>query len=194
MSRGGASLPSGAMLTHFTRASRQGGALDNLVAILREGVVRGSSRMVRNKSSVVCLFDAPLSELAKALDPRNRRRYQPFGIAVDKRYAFKMGARPVIYLPWNEARQILPEQELWRVVSLDIERVPAIDWSFEREWRIPGDLPLVARHAVALVESWRDADAVFEHFDGRPPCAGVIPLREVFASRDVSATRNVAGS
>ena len=188
MSRGGAALPSGAMLAHFTRASRQGGALDNLIAILREGILRGSSRMVRNKSAVVCLFDAPLSELAKALGPRNRRRYQPFGIALDKRYAFKMGARPVIYLPWNEARRILPAQELWRVVSLEIDRTPAIDWSFEREWRIADDLPLAARHAVALVESWRDADAVFEHFGGRPPCAGVIPLAEVFASR------NVAGS
>jgi hypothetical protein len=186
MTRGGAVLPSGAMLTHFTRASRHSGALDNLVAILREGTLRGSSRMVRNKSSVVCLFDAPLSELGKALDPRNRRRYQPFGIALDKRYAFRMGARPVIYLPWNEARRILPAQELWRVVSLEMDRTPAIDWSFEREWRIAGDL--------ALVESWRDADAVFEHFDGRPPCAGVIPLRDVFGSRDVSGPRNVVGS
>jgi len=194
MKRGESALPSGAMLTHFTRASRQGGALDNLIAILGEGIVRGSSRMVRNKRSVVCLFDAPLSELAKALDRRNRRRYQPFGIALDKRYAFRMGARPVIYLPWNEARRIIPERELWRVVHLDIERVPAIDWSFEREWRIAGDLTLDARHAVALVESWRDADAVFEHFGGRPPCAGVIPLQDVFGSRDACGSREAAGS
>jgi hypothetical protein len=194
MRRDGAALPSGAMLTHFTRASRQGGALDNLIAILREGVVRGSSRMVRNKSSVVCLFDASLSDLARALAPRNRRRYQPFGIALDKRYASRMGARPVIYMPWDEARRIIPEHELWRVVHLDIERVPAIDWSFEREWRIAGDLRLAARHAVALVESWRDADAIFEHFDGHPPCAGVLPLQDVFGARDVSGARNIAGS
>ena len=182
MKRRGTIPPSGAMLAHFTRTSRGGSALDNLVAILRDGVLRASSRMVRSKSAVVCLFDAPLSELSKALDPGNRRRYQPFGIALDKRYAFGMGARPVIYLPLREARRILPSEELWRVVSLDIDRTPAIDWSFEREWRIPGDLPLNPRHAVALVESWRDVDAVFEHFDGRPPCAGVIPLRDVFGS------------
>jgi hypothetical protein len=186
-------LPSGAMLTHFTRASPLSAALDNLVAMLREGIIHGSSRMVRNKQSVVCLFDAPLSELARTLNSRNRRRYQPFGIALDKRYAFKLGARPVIYLPWNEARRILPAQELWRVVSLEVDRVPAIDWSFEREWRIAGDLPIDARHAVALVESWHDADVVFEQFGGRPPCAGVIPLREVFGSKDASVTRNLLG-
>ncbi|HTY55212.1 MAG TPA: hypothetical protein VMB26_08430, partial [Candidatus Binataceae bacterium] len=67
------------------------------------------------------------------------------------------------------------------------------DWSFEREWRIAGDLPIDVRHAVALVESWHDAEVVFEQFDGRPPCAGVIPLREVFGSRDVCVRRKVAG-
>ncbi len=92
------SLFGGSMLTHFTRASRAGNALDNLMMILDERSVRGATRMVRGKRPVVCLFDAPLGELRRLLDRHNRRRYEPFGIAVNKRYAFQMGARPVIYL------------------------------------------------------------------------------------------------
>lgn len=136
--------------------------------------------MVRGGREVVCLFDAPLAELGVLLDQRNRRLYQRFGIAIEKRYAFRMGARPVIYLPWREAASLLAPGEQWRVVSLDLERRPPVDWSFEREWRIAQDLALPAGQAVALVESWRDADEVYDRFQGRPPCAGVIPLRDLF--------------
>jgi hypothetical protein len=180
MKRTAFELPQAAMLTHFTRASRERRAIDNLVTILREGVVRASMRMVRGKRGVVCLFDAPLGELGRLLTRSNRRRYEPFGLALDKRYAFRMGARPVVYLPWREAEQMLAVKELWRVVAIDLGRVPPVDWSFEREWRIVGDLVLPPRGVVALVESWRDADEIYECFGGDPPCAGVIPLRDLF--------------
>ena len=38
----------------------------------------------------------PVRDLHALLDRRNRRRYEPFGIAIEKRYAFRAGARPVI--------------------------------------------------------------------------------------------------
>jgi len=183
MTRGRHAVPAAAMLTHFTRAARTSSALDNLLAILHGGVIRGSSRMIRDKRRVVCLFDAPLAELKRLLDRRNRRRYEPFGIALDKRYAFRMGARPVIYMPLREAEEIVAARELWRVVSIDMNRTPPIDWSFEREWRLAGDLPIEPGSAVALVETWRDADEVFDHFGGHPPCRGVIPMSDLFGSR-----------
>jgi hypothetical protein len=175
-------LPSGAMLTHFTRRSAEGDAADNLVAILSTGVIRGSTRMVRGGRASVSLFDAPLSELHKLLAHRNRRRYQPFGIAVDKRYAFKMGARPVIYMPWDEACRMLDRSELWRVVTIDLGRTPPLDWTFEREWRVADELKLPRGSSVALVESWRDVDDIYERFAGQPPCAGIIPLKDLFAT------------
>src|SRR5579863_6451017 len=183
MPRRSPAVPQAAMLTHFTRASGGRSALDNLVAILRDGVIRGSLRMIRGRSPVVSLFDAPLTELGHLLSPRNRRRYQPFGIAFDKRYAFRCGARPVIYLPWSEARQILPPADHWRVVSIDLDAAAPVDWSYEREWRVAGDLRLprnlaAGGGAVALVDRWRDVDEVFDLFDGKPPCAGVLPISE----------------
>src|SRR5205823_13313884 len=134
----------------------------NLITILKEGRVRAGSGMIRGNLRVVCLFDVALPEFEKILDRRNRRRYESFGVAVDKRYAFKMGARPVIYLPAHEAKRLLPAEELWRVVRLDMDRAPAIDWTFEREWRLNGDLPLDPRHSVTLVADWRDADEVYQ--------------------------------
>lgn len=182
MARAVPQLPSAAMLTHFTRRSAGSDAMDNLVAILRAGMIRGSTRMVRTRRAVVCLFDAPLSELDQLLVRNHQRRYEPFGIAMDKRYAFAMGARPVIYMPWPEACQMLDREELWRVVAIDLGQTPPLDWTFEREWRIAEHLKLPAQGAVALVQTWRDVEDLYDRFRGAPPCAGIIPLRDLFGS------------
>jgi hypothetical protein len=174
-------LPGAAMLTHFTRRSATGDALDNLASILRDGAIRPSLRMIPGGRAAVCLFDAPIAELGRVLTPSNRRRYEPFGVALDKRYAFRLGARPAIYLPLAEAERIIAHEELWRVAAVDFDRDPPVDWTFEREWRIRDKLPLTAA-AVAIVESWRDVDDIYERFAGAPPCAGVIPLKELFGA------------
>lgn len=170
------------LLAHFTRASRVSDALDNLATILRDGLIRGSSRMVLGGDPTVCLFDAPLHELHDLLVRTNRRRYQPFGVAMDRRYAFGMGARPVIYLPLPEARAMIAESELWRVVRLDLRPPSPVDWTFEREWRARGDLPLPPQGAVALVETWHDVAEIYDRFDGAPPCTGVLPLENLVGS------------
>ncbi|MGO9602008.1 MAG: hypothetical protein ACLQAT_01145 [Candidatus Binataceae bacterium] len=175
-------ITSAAVLTHFTRAARTSSAIDNLVSILTDGVIRGGRRMVRGGKPAVCLFDIALPGLRTVLVRENRRRYEPFGIAVDRRYAFKMGARPVIYLPWREAREVVAPAEHWRVVSMEADRNPPVDWTYEREWRIQGDLAVTPDLCVALVESWHDVDEIYDRFDGHPPCAGVISLRDLFGT------------
>jgi hypothetical protein len=172
----------GAMLTHFTRASVAATAFENLVAILTDGRIIGGSRMVRGGYSVVCFCDAPLNELQRLLVRSNRRRYEPFGLAIDRRYAFRCGARPALYIPASEAERVIDAEEMWRVVAFDLECDPPVDWTFEREWRLVGDLPLPPDGPVALVESWKDADELYDRFNGNPPCAGVIPLNELFGS------------
>ena len=168
------------MLTHFTRTSATASAFDNLAAILRDGRIRGGTRMVRGGFPVVCLCDTPIADLRQLLVRANRRRYEPFGLALERHYVYRLGARPVFYMSNAEAERIIPADEHWRVVALDLEREPPIDWTFEREWRLPGDLPLASGRAVALVESWKDAGDLYEAFNGNPPCAGVIPLDELF--------------
>ncbi len=185
MSRG-PTMPAGAgaaagwpAIAHFTRAAGGARALDNLISILRAGAIRASARMVRGGRPVVCLCDAPVGELRRILARANRKRYEPFGVAVEKRYAFRMGARPALYMPWSEAERLLIAEEWWRVVTIELASEPPIDWSFEREWRVAGDLPLVPAATVALVETWRDADEIYDAFDGRPPCDGVMPIDEM---------------
>ncbi len=180
--KSGVDMAAGAMLTHFTRASRSGSAMDNLISILDQRLISGGRRMIRGGKHAVCLFDLPLKDLSTLLVRENRRRYEPFGIAVNRRYAFKIGARPVIYMPWSEARRTVAPSEYWRVVSLELSRTPPVDWSYEREWRIGGDLKLETFATAALVETRSDVDVIYDHFDGHPPCAGVIPLRELFGS------------
>lgn len=181
MKRRPAKIPAAPMLAHFTRASKTASGLDNLIGILQAGVIRASRRMIWGGRPAVSLFDVPLDGLAAILDPRNRRRYEAFGIAIDKRYAFRMGARPVIYIPRREAERILPPEEHWRAVATEMDRTPPLDWTYEREWRMPGDLPFEPQLCAALVASWNDADEIFERFDGRPPCAGVIPIGEMLS-------------
>ena len=170
----------GGMLTHFTRASHPSAAIDNLVGILTAGVIRASTRMIRTRRPVVCFFDAPFEHLARVLDRTSRRRYEPFGIAVNKRYAFEMGARPLSTCPGTKRSRCCraPNYGGWSVWIWS--RQPAIDWTFEREWRMAGDLGLAAAETVVLVEDWRDADEIYERFDGHPPCAGVLPLKSLF--------------
>jgi hypothetical protein len=79
-------------------------------------------------------------------------------------------------LPRREAEELLAPKEQWRVVAIEMDRTLAVDWTHEREWRAIGDLELEPRCFSALVASWRDADVIFERFEGRPPCAGVISL------------------
>ena len=160
MARAVPQLPSAAMLTHFTRRSAGSDAMDNLVAILRAGVIaQGLHAEWYAPGARSCVwFDAPLSELDQLLVRNHQRRYEPFGIAMDKRYAFAMGARPVIYMPWPEACQMLDREELWRVVAIDLGQTPPLDWTFEREWRIAEHLKLPAQGAVALVQTWRDVE------------------------------------
>jgi hypothetical protein len=157
--------------------------MDNLIKILTDRVVRGSTRMITGKRPVVCLFDVPIPELAAFVNANSRRRYEPFGIAVKKRCAFAAGARPVIYMPNREARELFDDDQMWRVAALDLNRHPPLDWTFEREWRVEGDLPLDPRDTVALVETWKDVDEVYDRFDGKPPCSGVMPLKEMARSK-----------
>jgi hypothetical protein len=111
--------------------------LDVLVEILRDGQLRGSSNagFIKGDRTAVCFSEVPLSSVRYFIETK---RYSPYGIAISKRAAFSMGARPVIYLPDAEGEWI-PSEEKWRQVRFEHGTV---DFTHEREWRLPGNLNL----------------------------------------------------
>ena len=94
----------------------------------------------------MCFFDAPLIGLAQNIwfeqqttgEECPRVRYRGIGLVFDKQYAFQLGARPVLYEKTEVAKKILPKEEHWRIVNLDLTNEQFfIDWTHEREWRWP---------------------------------------------------------
>ncbi|MCG7400383.1 hypothetical protein [Caballeronia zhejiangensis] len=65
-------------------------------------------------------------------------RYRLYGISMSKKAVFKLGGRPVIYLPEDEGDWI-PADQKWRHVRFELG---AVDLTHEREWRVLGDLNL----------------------------------------------------
>ena len=133
-------------LTHFTKSG------ETLIHILRERKLKGSttdSGFIVGDKSAVCFQDGSTYGLAQNLlheqiirkETNGKIRYLPYGISFSKFYLFEKGARPVLYEQTEKAKEILPKEEWWRIVNLNLtNKENIIDWTHEREWRIPGDM------------------------------------------------------
>jgi len=82
--------------------------------------------------------------------PPTTVRYRFYSIAVSKRALFEAGGRPVIYLPDYEGNWIPPEEK-WRQVRYEHG---SVDFTREREWRVPGDLDLTKLNGGIYVIVW----------------------------------------
>jgi hypothetical protein len=137
-------------------------AFDVLKEILLSGVLRGSGNdgYIKGPRRAVCFSEIPLSAMNQQFalppvdpfKPAPSIRYRFYGVVVSKRAVFDAGGRPVIYLPDSEGDWIPPEEK-WRHVRYD-ERV---DFTHEREWRVPGDLDL--RKLSIYVIVWSTSEA-----------------------------------
>ena len=169
----------GSLLFHFTRKPpgevlrihHEHGAITTMSAsayavlnkILVEGRLRGSDKWTPAESCI-CFTEAPIQEfnsifslVAIAASESQRPRYEPYGIAVSKRWLFAQGGRPVIY-DHPEAVEDLPETQRYRFVPYDPSR--GIDFTWEREWRIRGaDLQLDPKETLVVVPT---ADEAFD--------------------------------
>jgi len=113
-------------------------AQDALDSILKDGLIKGSESngYIKGHMKATCFTEMPLSSLSYFIEsPYTKHNDKPFGIAISKKTAWGIGARPVIYLPDNEALCI-PENEKWRHVQF---KLGEIDFTHEREWRAPND-------------------------------------------------------
>jgi hypothetical protein len=71
-----------------------------------------------------------------------------WGIGFEKGWLFELGARPVIYQP-REEFPLLDSSISWRHVDYDLRS--DVDFSWQREWRIPTRELRFARENVVLV-------------------------------------------
>jgi len=169
----------GDLLFHFTRApeaktvswSTLGGgtvtmpssAYAVLRKILSEGQLKGTSAWTYGYTCV-CFTEAPIAEFNSifslveiAASKCERPRYEPYGVAVSKKWLFQQGGRPVIY-DRPDAFGMLSESQRYRFVPYDPGR--GIDYTWEREWRIKTDaLRLDPKHTLIIVPT---ADEAFE--------------------------------
>ena len=159
-------------LVHLTRAAEINemklSAVDVLLKILRERKIIGSTSekgFIRGNRSAVCFQDAPLFSIAQNLkfekelskENKTRHRYTGCGLVFSKLYLFQNGCRPVIYDRVEEAKKYLDQSEYFRLVSFDLSDVAKIvDWSHEREWRLPGDLEFRIAMSAVVLETKQD--------------------------------------
>ena len=95
-------------LLHFTKhtnAEDGFSSYENLVNILEEGEIWASDTkkgFIKGRIKATCFMDVPFASLKYVLTPENadpqKPRYEPYGLAVTKRYAYKHKCRPVLYL------------------------------------------------------------------------------------------------
>lgn len=126
-------------------------ATERLVKIIKERKLNGSttqSGFITGNRKAICFQDAPLSGIAQNVvherefkkELGDKVRYVGVGLAFPKSYIFQQGGRPVMYEKKETAKKILPKDEWWRIVDFDLtNKENIIDWTHEREWRLPAD-------------------------------------------------------
>ncbi|GAA3545745.1 hypothetical protein [Zobellella aerophila] len=117
-------------LTHWTKDTDNRTAFENLLSIIKEGVLIGGCQHIKGQYNCVCFTEAP-----KDIFKECRTRYSKYGIQVPKWWVYGKGGRPVIYQSEDEY-YLLDASIRWRHVTYDF---PGPDFTWEREWRVRAD-------------------------------------------------------
>lgn len=149
-----------ARITHLTRGEDSDDAFENLWKILIAKKLKGSgnSGFINGDRKAVCLQELPLSAIAENLmyeeTLNDRVRYSPFGVRFSKSFIYNKGGRPVIYENTDIMKSLLPKSEYWRIVDLDLSDSNSfVDWTHEREWRVPDELLFDYKNIEIIVKS-----------------------------------------
>ena len=152
-------------LTHYTSGP------DAFASILRDRSIRASDKFITDAHKVVCLTECSPLEIRELVrlrsaadDVDERARWKQlghakmgwskstWGIAFNRGGLVMCGARPAIHGD-ESVRDALPPSERHRFVRFE-HRPHFADWTFEREFRVVGDLPLdglLARKTFLIV-------------------------------------------
>jgi hypothetical protein len=171
MNRAGSRSDVSCQVTHLTRDFGEGAeavkSFDVLIKILEAGKINGSttaSGYIIGDTPAACFIDAPLYSVVQNImfenEKRNSKgdhRYYPYGISFPKPYVYAMGGRPVIYDNTQSAKKYLPPAEHWRIVNFDLSNeANFIDWTHEREWRVPNQFAFDLKAATVLLPSYNE--------------------------------------
>lgn len=134
-----------------------------LLKILKDRKLEGSGEkgFIVGNTKAVCLQESPLYSLTQNIyyeqklrksEKVKKIRYLGFGLLFEKSFVFRNNGRPVIYDKTQEAKAYLPSSQWWRIVNLDLSNDDIIiDWTHEREWRVPNELKFQLKDVSVLV-------------------------------------------
>lgn len=158
---------------HLTKPQENDGkdSFDVLFDILESGIIKGSTTkpgFIIGRKPAACFQDAPVHSVAQNIlyeihqserDNNYIKRYSNVGIAVPKDKVYQHGGRPVIYDKTCEAKKYLPPDQYWRIVNFDLgNQEKIVDWSHEREWRVPNEFYFNISDITIIL--WADRDVV----------------------------------
>jgi hypothetical protein len=185
-------------LVHLTRETSQSNVFEVLLKILIDQKLIGSTTemgFICGDRKAVCFQDAPLYSISQNVFFEQKQiehnsdyklRYRAIGLAFSKDYLFMKGARPVVHEQTDTAKEILPPDEWWRIVRLDLSDPNSfVDWTHEREWRLPGDLEFELSEATLLMITNSNVKDLAKRYmentgkDLRDELRGIVTLRDV---------------
>lgn len=137
-------------LIHFTKGETIHHAFENLKSIITDYKLIAGNGMIKGGFNCVCFTEAPLSSIKEGLlNDKYYSKYSPFGIMIEKKWLFEQGGRPVIYQPESEYK--LLKENAWRHVTYNPIANPAVDFTWEREWRIHQNELEIGEHVSQVI-------------------------------------------
>ena len=139
--------------------------LATLVRILEMRTLRASSECISGGRPVVCFSSQSLGRLSELRRYRRHRRrwdFEPYGLAIERSFLERLGARPVRYVSPSEHRSAVDSPDAW-LLQPAASRGSDLQWTLEREWRLPGDLRLATvppESMAVFVPDRRAADRI----------------------------------
>jgi len=148
-------------LGHFTRGER---AYENLISILQQKTINAGTTPWVNRPAV-CLTECPWPSLVV-----HAKRYSPYALGFTKAHIFAAGGGPAYYVradhwekqAWDDhvktfVTPFWPEYRPDALKSKDYLGGKTVDYSHEREWRVPHPLTFqLEKLAFVVLKNYED--------------------------------------
>jgi hypothetical protein len=149
------------LLFHFTRRTKTESAKNVLDKILNERKLKGTAKS-SEQDKFICFTEAPIQEcnsifslVSIATQPGHLPRYEPYGVAVPKKWLYEKGGRHVIY-DHPDARKEISSSQNYRFAPYS--PLDGKDFTWEREWRIKSsELELDPASTLVVVPTAKEA-------------------------------------